>query len=223
MPASPHQQRPNTTEERIREVALRLFAQKGFPATSIRDIASEAGLAVSALYYYVGTKEELLLRIIQETIETLLRSARPIETMQAPTEQKLAFMVLLHVWFHGTRSQETQVVNIEYRSLTGDAREEVLALRDSYEGIWRKIVVQGNAEGIFQVAMPKLAAITLIEMGRGIAHWYRPDGVLKLQDICYAHVDWALSMLRAQRNNMPCRVGDLKLVEPSQLVISDGE
>src|SRR6266567_4590687 len=172
MPASPHQQRTNATEERIREVALRLFAQKGFPATSIRDIASEAGLAVSALYYYVGTKEELLLRIIQETIETLLRSARPIEEMEAPPEQKLALMVLLHVWFHGAHSQETQVVNIEYRSLTGEAQQEVLALRDSYESIWRRIVVQGSAEGVFQVSMPKLAAITLIEMGRGIAHWY---------------------------------------------------
>jgi AcrR family transcriptional regulator len=218
MPTTPHQQRVNATEERIREVALRLFALKGFPATSIRDIAAEAGLAVSALYYYVGTKEELLLRIIQETMETLLRSARPIEEMEASPERKLALMVLLHVWFHGARSRETQVVNLEYRSLTGEARQEALALRDSYEGIWRRIVVEGSTEGVFQAPMPKLATIALIEMGRGVAHWYRPDGELKLEEICYAHVDWALGMVRAQRNNRPCRVGDFTLVKPDELV-----
>src|SRR5437879_1060019 len=51
----------NETEKRIREGALRLFGQKGFQATTTRELAAEAGLTVAGLYYYVGTKEELLL------------------------------------------------------------------------------------------------------------------------------------------------------------------
>src|SRR5437660_11673864 len=62
-----HQQQPlNETEERIRMAALRLFGQKGFQATSTRELAAEAGLTVAGLYYYVGTKEALLLAITRD-------------------------------------------------------------------------------------------------------------------------------------------------------------
>src|SRR5947208_7796949 len=91
----------NGTEERIREVALRLFARQGFQATGIREIASEVGLTVSALYYYVGTKEELLLDILRDTAESVLPSALQIAASTEPPEKKLALLVLLHVWFHG--------------------------------------------------------------------------------------------------------------------------
>src|SRR5579863_2874732 len=71
-----NQQHPlNETEERIRTAALRLFSQKGFQATSTRELAAEAGLTVAGLYYYVGTKEALLFDITRDANEALLHSA----------------------------------------------------------------------------------------------------------------------------------------------------
>src|SRR5260370_38868255 len=87
----------NGTGERIRYAALRLFAQQGFQATGIREIASEVGLTVSALYYYVGTKEELLRDILRDTASSMLTSALQIEEASGLPEQKLALLVLLHV------------------------------------------------------------------------------------------------------------------------------
>ncbi|HVB73064.1 MAG TPA: TetR/AcrR family transcriptional regulator [Ktedonobacteraceae bacterium] len=212
----------NETEERIREVALRLFAQKGFPATGTREIASEVGLTVAGLYYYVGTKEELLLNIVLETSGTLLQSALLIGAGDGLPEQKLALLMLLHVWFHGEHALEASVINTELRSLSGEAHARALNLRDRYESVWREVIAQGNAGGIFQVQDVKLGAIALIEMGRGLSHWYHPQGDLTLREICYMHADWALGLVRAARDGKVVRATDLELVDPQGLYLNGG-
>ncbi len=216
---SNQQRAVNGTEERIREVALRLFARQGFQATGIREIASEAGLTVSALYYYVGTKEELLLDILLNTATSMVTSALRIAAGTELPEQKLALLVLLHVWYNGEHAQQMQVANTELRSLSGEARQRVLDLRDRYDAVWREIVTQGNVMGIFQVQNAKLAAFALIEMCNGVSIWYRPHGELTLAQICYMHADWALGLVRAVRDGKPVRVADLELVDPKELYL----
>src|SRR6202049_3483960 len=203
-----HQQQPlNETGERIRTAALRLFGQKGFQATSTRELAAEAGLTVAGLYYYVGAKE------------ALLHSARRIGASDEAPERKLALLVQLHLWFHGEHALESRVINTELRSLSGEARQRALELRDGYEAVWRAILAQGNDAGIFQVQNVKLGAMALIEMGRGISQWYRPAGALTLQEICSMHADWALGMVRAARNGKPVRVAAMNLSDPKDLYL----
>src|SRR5579875_469501 len=211
----------NGTEERIREVALRLFAKQGFQATGIREIAAEAGFTVSALYYYVGTKEELLLDILLNTATSMVNSALRIVASADSYEQKLASLVLLHVWYNGEHAQQMQVANTELRALSGEARQRVLVLRDRYDALWRDIITQGNMLGIFQVQNAKLAAIALIEMCNGVSYWYRPQGELTLTQVCYMHADWALGLVRATRDGKPVRVTDLNLVDPKELYLPD--
>lgn len=211
----------NGTGERIREAALRLFAQQGFQATGIREIASEVGLTVSALYYYVGTKEELLRDILRDTASSMLTSALQIEEASGLPEQKLALLVLLHVWFSGEHAQQMQVANTEFRSLSGEARQQVLELRDRYDAVWREVVTQGKAMRMFQVQNAKLAAIAIIEMCNGVSYWFRSDGDLTLTQVCYMHADWALGLVRAMRDGKPVRAADLDLVEPKELYLPD--
>src|SRR5260370_38300986 len=101
----------NGTGERIREAALRLFAQQGFQATGIREIASEVGLTVSALYYYVGTREELLRDILRDTASPMLTPALQTEQSRGPPDHNLAWLVLLHRWFSGETAQRMQMSN----------------------------------------------------------------------------------------------------------------
>src|SRR3984893_2742475 len=219
-----NQQQPlNETEERIRTAALRLFSQKGFQATSTRELAAEAGLTVAGLYYYVGTKEALLLAITRDANEALLHSARRIGESDEAPERKLALLVQLHLWFHGEHALESQVINTELRSLSGEARQRALELCDEYEACLRAIIAQGNEAGVFEVQDVKLGAMELIEMSRGISDWYRAEGALTLQEICSMHVDWALGMVRATRNGKPVRVAALNLGDPKGLYLDRRE
>ena len=138
---------------------------------------------------------------------------------QVNARQAILLGDLLHLWFHGQYALASKVINTEYRSLTGEAREQAQLIRDQYEAEFRNVIAQGMTQGIFEAQDAKLAAIALIEMGRGISHWYRPDGPLSLTQLAYMHVDWALALVRATRDGKPIRVGDLELGEPGKLYL----
>jgi len=217
MPSATH--RPdNDTLERLRAGAVELFAQRGFAATGIRDIARATGITSAAMYNYVGTKDELLAEIMRRTIEPLRDAARAsIDPRSHPAEQ-LGNLVTLHVWWHGERRLDTLVTDTELRSLTGDLRAGVLALRDDYEVLWRTVLADGMKRDAFGLEQPGLAASALIEMCTGVAHWFRPNGVLPLADVCTLHVDWALGLVRARRGRSTVRAADLRLLDPAAVL-----
>src|SRR5207237_5742912 len=126
-------------------------------------------------------------------------SALRIGSSTEPPEQKLAALVLLHVWYNGEHAQQMQVANTELRSLSGQAHQQVLDLRDRYDAIWREVITQGNMTGIFQVQNAKLAAIALIEMCNGVSSWYRPPGDITLTQRSFMHAAWALAPVRSGR------------------------
>ena len=136
------------TGDRIHRAAVRLFATHGFAGTGIRKIADEAGVTVASLYHYVGTKEELLERMMEESMSQLLMPARQVT---GDPVQRLSALVDLHVRRHARASQLCRVGDTELRSLSRASRTRVLALRDEYQEIWRDTVTAGVATGDFTV------------------------------------------------------------------------
>src|SRR5215467_233848 len=123
----------NSTSERIHRAALRLFATYGFAGTGIRKIADEAGITVASLYHYVGTKEELLERMMYQSMSQLLGPAREVTGDPA---QRICALVDLHVRRHARESQLCRVGDTELRSLSRARRARIVALRDEYQAIW---------------------------------------------------------------------------------------
>ena len=69
------------TKERILDVAERLFADRGFPATPLRDITSEAGVNVASVNYHFGSKEALLAAVLERRLHPV--NARRLELLDA--------------------------------------------------------------------------------------------------------------------------------------------
>jgi AcrR family transcriptional regulator len=197
------------TDAKIRRSAIELFAQKGFAAVGIRDIARQAGLTTAALYHYMGNKEDLLVAIMTDVIEPLTESLRYVlKTHNKPEEQLVAF-VELHVAVHGTRSAETLIADTEMRALSGDKRDAIVALRDEYEALWGSVVHAGTEAGVFDVVDEAVVTTALIEMCTSVAHWYKPQGRLRLEELCRTHADLALAMVRAHRGRRVIRRHDM--------------
>jgi AcrR family transcriptional regulator len=207
--------RPRLADTRIRDASVRLFAQQGFAGTGIRDIAAEAGVTSAALYHYVGTKEQLLLDIMDGVLDGLIASASRIVSGIHRPEAQLAALAEHHVWFHAIHQLATIVADTEIRTLTGDARAAVIARRDVYEAIWRGVVVDGVGEGTFHVDDPRIATTALLQMCTGVAHWYAPTGPLTLTRLCRIHADLALSTVRASRHGVEVRADALDLPSPA--------
>lgn len=71
------------TKERIMESALNLFAQNGYPGTSMSDIANRLGITKAALYKHYNSKQEILNCIVERMNETDLERAREYEMPEA--------------------------------------------------------------------------------------------------------------------------------------------
>lgn len=188
---------PNGTEQRVHAAAVRLFAERGFHGTGIRDLAEAAGLSSATLYHYMGTKEELLARLMRESLEHLLAEARSVLASESEPVRRLAGLVRMHVREHAEQRLETTVIDGEIRALRGLHRDEVLALRDAYEALWHDVLAEGRTAGVLDIDDVGLARLALLEMCSGVSRWYSPAGRLSLDDISEQYVVMATRLVGA--------------------------
>lgn len=206
------------TAQRLRDAAISLFAERGFHGTGIRDIATQAGTTLSSLYHHCGSKDDLLVDIMHTSTKPLLAAAQQIcEAMPAPAD-RLAMLVEQHVWAHATDRLAKLVTDTELRALTGERRDRILALRDSYEALWRACINQGSTQNIFDISHPRITAMTLLEMCTSVSHWYSPTGELPLGTLCHLYADQALALARATHNNHAIRREELDLPQPDHFL-----
>lgn len=206
------------TAQRLREAAIQLFAERGFHGTGIRDIAAAAGTTLSSLYHHCGSKDDLLVDIMEASTVPLLAAAeRVLATLPEPAT-RLAMLVEQHVWAHATNRLATLVTDTEMRALTGERRDRVLALRDRYEVHWRETVEEGAEKRVFSVDHSRITAMTLLEMCTSVSHWYQPEGELALDTLCRLYADQSLALVRAGGDNRPIRRNDLQLPPPTHFL-----
>lgn len=187
--------------ERINEAAVRLFARNGYVATGIRDIAREAGISSATLYHHFANKEELLVAIMREGFERQIGNAQAALAGQRTPEAKLVALVRQHVLAETVRQTISNVVTVEYRFLSPDARAQVLPLRDAYDAIWDAVIREGADAGAFDVRDAHLARLAVLEMCGGPGQWYRTDGALTPEEIAETFADMALALVRARRQS----------------------
>lgn len=187
------------TADRIRSAALRLFAQKGFAAVGIRELAEAAGLSSASLYHHMGTKDELLVAIMDDGQTRLSDIATAALDGVIRPEIRLARLVQVHVVMHAVYHLECRVVDTELRSLAGEDRARVVGARDEYQQLWASALSDGIADGTFSVEQPRLTVLALLDLCTGVAEWFRPGGELDAYELAHHHVRLALSMLGARR------------------------
>jgi len=159
----------------ILRAAATLFRRQGIHATGMRDIAAAAGMAVGNLYYYFADKQALLVFCQRDALAGLLELADRVRALALPADERLWLLVVGHM----LRLHETTpgaVAHLDVDDLAAEARESVLAGRDTYEEAYREVVREGATAGIFGTVDPKLAAVTILGALNWTAQWYRPGG-----------------------------------------------
>ncbi|MFF4771317.1 TetR/AcrR family transcriptional regulator [Microtetraspora fusca] len=186
-----------TTGERVERAALELFAEKGFAATGIREIAERAGVSSGALYHYMGTKEDLLAQVMNRGNARLLHLAEAALAGAAGPAERLARLVAVHVYVHAHAQLDALVIDSELRSLGEEARSRVMELRDRYELLWRNALSEGRAAGAFRFNELGIARLALLEMCTGVARWYSPRGPVDDRTLGETFVDMAFGLINA--------------------------
>jgi len=180
---------------KVQQAAVALFAARGFAATGIRELGAAAGINSATLYHYVGSKEDLLVSIMRDCLDELIRSGS--EALRGSSEPaiQLAGLISSHVGFTATNQLTARVTDYEMRALSDANRASMQALRDEYESLFAQVLERGARVGAFSTEDLTMARLALMEMGTGVAHWFRADGRLRLDEVQQYFVNMACRIL----------------------------
>jgi AcrR family transcriptional regulator len=159
---------------RVLLAAATAFAERGFHATTTRDIAAQAGLSPAALYVYFRSKEEVLYQIATSTLDFTVDLASTEADRPGPPADRLAGLVRVLTIWHTYNSQVAHVVLYQISALSPEHLAEIAAKQRTVGRIVRQVIDDGVNSGDFDAADSGAAAIAILSMCLDVARWYRP-------------------------------------------------
>ncbi len=178
--------------EVVLESAAELFSAHGFSATSVRQVAERARLTKAGLYYHIREKEDLLFRICEHSISTILEGARAALAAARGPRARLSALVHNHTDFFWAHPHNLAVLNRDMGALSPAPRAAIMGLEREYLDLIRGVVREGQAEGVVKPIDPTVAAFALLTVLNNLYVWYRPEGrippaelVSQIEDILF--------------------------------------
>ena len=172
---------PNRRSELLR-AAARLFVEKGFDATTTRDIADAVGMRSGSPFYHFRSKQELLKAAMVEGLDAgYARLLAAIDGLADP-EQRLRVLVRTHLGTLLEGECPAPMLLGETRALDAAAHAEIAAAFDRYQVPWQATLDQLAQAGRIASAAPPLRLL-LFGMLNWSKHWYRADGKLSLDEL----------------------------------------
>jgi AcrR family transcriptional regulator len=174
-----------------------VFRREGFARARLEDVAVEVGINRASLYYYVGTKEELLVALIEQPAYTMTRHCREALDSDSPADDKLRRA--LHAYIEDlANSPEVFLLFSESQHLGAiPEAQDIVANADAYGKTLLAIVEEGIASGVFRKDLdPRLVMLGILGMHNWIHRWYVPGGRNSLTEIGEAFAAMVLSGLR---------------------------
>ncbi|MFH9404607.1 TetR/AcrR family transcriptional regulator [Streptomyces sp. NPDC017638] len=183
---------------RLLVAAVEAFAERGYHATTTRDIAGRAGMSPAALYIHYKTKEELLHRISRIGHDKALGILRTAARREGTAKERLADAVGSFVRWHAGRRTTARVVQYELDALGPDARAEIVALRRQVDAEVRRIIEEGVAAGEFDVPDVKGTTLAVLSLCIDVARWFNVDGPRTPEEVGALYADLVLRMVGAR-------------------------
>ncbi|MGY0066383.1 TetR/AcrR family transcriptional regulator [Streptomyces sp. QTS137] len=184
---------------RLLLAAVEAFAERGYHATTTRDIAGRAGMSPAALYIHYKTKEELLHRISRIGHEKALDILRTAARAEGSATRRLAEAVSSFVRWHAGGRTTARVVQYELDSLGPDARAEIIALRRQVDAEVRGIIEEGVRSGEFDVEDVRGTTLAVLSLCIDVARWFNVNGSRTPEEVGALYADLVLRMVGAER------------------------
>ncbi|MCZ6856987.1 MAG: TetR/AcrR family transcriptional regulator [Gemmatimonadetes bacterium] len=161
--------------DRLLTTAARVFADKGYHPTTMRDLARATGMSLAGMYHYVGGKDELLFLIQQRCFTRVLSGAETAVSQSTEPRQRLERFIRHHVTFFAGHMSEMKVLSHEAESLQGERLGTINALKRRYVALLTNLVQ--SADGALESGIdPHVASYALFGMMNWIYNWYDPTG-----------------------------------------------
>ena len=158
----------------ILKASAKIFAEKGFHHTSVRDISRATKMSLSGLYYYFTTKEELLYLIQERCFVTLLQRWEQSADPQMDVRARIRAFAENHLSFFLHNMVEMKVMAHEDESLTGDFQDRILVLKRRYVKVIMDLIGELQGRDGANATDIRVATFALFGMMNWIYTWYQP-------------------------------------------------
>ncbi len=160
------------------------FMRRGYDKTTIDDIADTLGATKGRVYHYFRSKSAIFFAVYREAMRYCFEAVEPILALPLPARERLQRMCRAHAMVMMTTLSFQRGVKlgleIHMRGPTTEAERgifaELQALRDRYEGLFRKVLAEGSETGELQAPNIPLTSRVILSALNGLPDWYRPRG-----------------------------------------------
>jgi AcrR family transcriptional regulator len=197
--------KPGFQKAKMLETARRLFWEKGYRATSMRDIGISYGCKPANIYNFFPDKEEILFEVLREEMEQIIHPIKHLEDDDhtSPIEQ-LRFLIECHLKVTLSYRRSARLLfDVALDNLSPDKRKKIVDYRDTYDRIIRKVIRRGIDAGHFPEIDVKLAGFMIASMITRTRIWFHPKkgtSVGELVDFIFQFALNGLSGLTQRRS-----------------------
>lgn len=183
-------------KKEILTLAQSVLKEKGYAATSVRDIAKALEMEPASLYSHFKSKEDILKITCFDMAVKFELAVKEVNDIYFNAEEKLRMAIQFHVEILTENLDSALIFIRDWRNLTENSLEEFIAKRNIYEEGFREIVQTGIDEGVFNETDKKFAALTILSSVNWIVEWYKPNGSLDAKQIADKLSDFILTGLK---------------------------
>jgi AcrR family transcriptional regulator len=176
--------RTGARRQELVAAAARLFSERGYHGTSMKHLGDAVGVLRGSLYAHIGSKEELLFEVIDSGAQRFLERGEQALVLDGDASERLEAFLVWHIETAIEQLSAATVFLNEWRYLSHELRAAIQDKRDRYEGMIRRIIADGIAEGSFRSDLDvSMAARLVLSVGNWVYTWYRPEGDLAATEI----------------------------------------
>ncbi|MGI4864306.1 MAG: TetR/AcrR family transcriptional regulator [Janthinobacterium lividum] len=172
-----------TKRQVILEEAAKLFKDKGYVGTSMRDIAGQVGMEAASMYNHIKSKDEILDNICFRISDIYIAHLQEIEELPLTYGEKLRTLIRRHIQLMIEDGPEVSVANHDFKYLPAARLTDFTEARRRYEKGLAALIGAGTAAGEFQAVNPTVALFTILSAVRWIELWFKPGRSLSAQEL----------------------------------------
>lgn len=174
---------PSQPKGRLLAAAAKLFREKGYAETTVRELAAEVGIQSGSIFHHFDSKGEILFNVMKEVVLSMEVALEMALEEANSTEEKIRALIMNELAFiHGKTGNATAVLVHEWRSLNKEQQQDLLKERAAYFDIWQKVFEQAEQEGMINIEPVYLRQLingAIIWTG----NWYKPGGKLSMSNL----------------------------------------
>jgi len=169
--------------DQILRVATRIFCEKTYHGTTLKDIADAVGILKGSLYYYITSKEKLLADIILEALQALNKNLLRVENADLTPVERLRQIIVEHVKYNAKYREAGTLFLTEKHVISSLDMDEVAEIFKRRDRLLVRTLKEGIETGLFRPVDIRVASLAIVGLCNSVLFWYRPAGRLSYDEI----------------------------------------